>query len=339
MRSVQEATEKTVATTYWGEIEDEPKTVIPYIKSPYLHDPELKVPHLVLTKTFCSTDCESCMPVPLTEKGEFRKGCRSFTAKEPATGQFIKDHFTERLVSKAIYFVRNPFNIIIDRMKGGLNVRAKNETEWPEERLSQFNDTTEGIMAWCNHLDSIYDPGYLGNETYSFEKIMERRKISPELYTNLPCHTEWFRMVQFHNLAIKTLQEMEIPTLLMYFEEYERKTFKETVRKLLNFMELKQVDDFVSLPNPSKTFVDRYSDEYAITATKFVRALASDDCWEIIQHYFDEWIDDALEQEEEEEEDGADDAEGSNNEHVSSGSINNDVNVAGATINASRQSV
>jgi len=267
-----------VATTYWGELKD-PKPLIPYIKSPYVVDPNLPVPDLVLTKTFCSSDCESCVP-PILGLEEFRRGCRAFTVRRAGpTEQFERELFAENLIAKTVHYVRNPFDNIVDRMHSGINTRRNNAT-WTGEMISRFNDTRAGIMAWCEHLDGAFEG--------DFEVLLPG--VPKELYANLPCKAEWFRYVYWHNRALESSKHFQVPTHVLYFEDF-RKQYKRTVSSLLSFLELAQVREFFGAAGEfGETYTTLYDDELGRNATRFVRAIATPDCWQLLRHYFERWV-------------------------------------------------
>ena len=53
----------------------------------------------------------------------------------------------------------------------------------------------------------------------------------------IPCHADFFRFIQWHNLAFVTTESLHIPTYVLHYELYDTR-FNETVVELMNFLEL-----------------------------------------------------------------------------------------------------
>lgn len=235
------------------------------------------------------------MPPQLLDFQNFQRGCRSYTAKQPVTGMSTKELFAEKLISKATVLVRNPFGAIIDRMQVGITSRMKeNATYWTQDdRINQFNQTKEGVLAWCQYLDSIFDAGGEGD----FDELMRRRGIKEELYRNLPCKTEWFRYVQFYNFVLRMTGEeaYNVPMHVTNVEDYatkDKRQFERYVSQLLSFIEQSQVDRF-ELPGAKslRSYASLFDGDAARAATKFVKAIAIELCWDLVlKRYLNEWV-------------------------------------------------
>jgi hypothetical protein len=52
-------------------------------------------------------------------------------------------------------------------------------------------------------------------------------------YQSVPCHAEWFRYIQWHNMAYATTKELlHLPVHYLYYDDYT-KDFNKTVQALL----------------------------------------------------------------------------------------------------------
>jgi len=275
MGNAQTTSQKSVATNYDQEV----NVVAPLFpnapdNSPYLLDPSLPLPDkFILTKSHCVGHCEKC--VPSLSPDEFATGCESL-----GTGLYRnRTYDSSRLVAKAIHLFRNPFDNLVAREHLGIK-RRRVKWKWGEKRLSKFKDTPSGVRAWCRHADHIFKG--------DMEELMKERGVSKELYSRLPCHTDWWRYVQWHNNAIEVLERMQIPVQLLYYEDYAIK-YNATVQQLFRFLELESVHP--NLPfEPGKVYDNVYNDEIRYAATEFVQAIASPACWKLIKHYFEPWL-------------------------------------------------
>mmetsp|Transcript_1288 Transcript_1288/g.2074 ORF Transcript_1288/g.2074 Transcript_1288/m.2074 type:complete len:134 (+) Transcript_1288:543-944(+) len=104
----------------------------------------------------------------------------------------------------------------------------------------------------------------------------------------VPCYHEFIRYVQWHNFASSTVQELNLPTLVLHYENYATK-FNDTLHSLLHFLGF----DDLTLGSAVLKFVDGksyMSEYYNISEVKAAQSamekLASSNIWDKIKHYF-----------------------------------------------------
>jgi len=247
---------------------------------PFVYHPENydAPPSYILTKTHCEGYCDDCPPERFVMTiDSFEKECRTARKYNITTGRYYKVVYNSSVPKRAVHLLRNPFDNLVARLH--LAVKRRHDLGWTEEQLSPFSNSREGLLAWCDFIDKK-------NE----KKIKRTPLITSgikKLFIGLPCAAEWYRYVQWHNLAIETTQRLHLPTHVLYYENYTDH-FDETVSELLNFLELPSVSNPKSFI-PGKTYLHFFSEDEARAAAELVRALASVDCWKLISHYFHQW--------------------------------------------------
>ena len=261
MFNVQEMSNLSLATSYGNEIRYEGDILFvgePY-KSPFIVSNTLERPRFFLTKSHCGGHTVgSDLLIP---PKAFERRCMSLVSHEK--GRTTRAQYHD-LPAKAVHLVRDPHDNLVARMhfanyhNGGLYSRDE-----------------AGFREWCSYVDSL--PPKMGS-------MKDQLGISNELIQNLPCISEWFRYVQWHNNAVAMLNSHDYPMLTIYYDDYSVR-YQETVDTLFDFLE----QDQVKPPLPfiaNKTYHSYYDAESKELAAKFVRQLATPECWALIQRYF-----------------------------------------------------
>lgn len=105
----------------------------------------------------------------------------------------------------------------------------------------------------------------------------------------IPCHAEFFRYVQWHNLAFDVVEtELKIPLHILYYEDYyNNDSFDKAVSGLFSFLRLPVIGkapEFFRKPVVDDIY--EYSDYYTAKerkrATSMMKLLASDRTWTIL---------------------------------------------------------
>lgn len=232
--------------------------------APFLFSPHLPIgDRYTLTKTHCEgrSYCDDCHHTQAVQDAmAFELGCRraDIDVRLPAVPERsnrcrAKDrhlYYSPRRVLKVVHLVRNPFDNVVARMHLGVELRrreperitrilsgreyalnGKGNKNLPdsskiESLLGRFNDTRDGVLEWCNYVDSLFHDarsmyvnspsagiggagaanggggkgnlqfrGGQPNEAHSVRNVT----IPPLLLDRMrrvPCHSEWFRYVQ-----------------------------------------------------------------------------------------------------------------------------------------------
>jgi hypothetical protein len=196
-------------------------------------------------------------------------------------GNRTKVSYSAKVVKKTVHLIRSPFDNLIARLH--LAVKLRKRKGWNETALlDQFSQSSrEGYLAWCNYVDSRH-----AKDLKKTKRISSNVKA---LMKGLPCHSDWFRYVQWHNRAIQvTTEQLQIPVHYLFYEDYST-NYNETVHGLLEFLNLLPAVNEPLPFQPGKTYKSMYySPEEIQAATRFVRAMATPACWNLLKRYFDE---------------------------------------------------
>ena len=105
----------------------------------------------------------------------------------------------------------------------------------------------------------------------------------------VPCQAEFYRYVQWHNLAFAvTLVDLDVPSMVLYYEDYSTR-FNDVTNQLMNFLELEAVGEappFVV----NKEYGDYYTFEETESIATFIKEFSSKHVWQHLKHYFGEKV-------------------------------------------------
>jgi Sulfotransferase domain len=238
---------------------------------PFLHFPELRVPHFVLTKTHCLGYCDDCSPreyyVP--SLAAFEQGC--LRAETP--NQTGSVHYAASVPVKAVHLYRNPFDNIVARMHLAVHKRERQGMN-----VTLFTNSREGLREWCAYLDERF----LAEEQNFFAPDVLK------MFQGLPCHADWYRYVQWHNHAYLLLKE-KMPIMDLFYEDYTHR-YDATVNDLLTFLELEPrhpaMEFFVG-----KSYEIFFDAEHKQKAAVLVHSLSLPPVWQRLKRYLEPYLD------------------------------------------------
>jgi Sulfotransferase domain len=252
---------------------------INYPNGPFLRYPDGDYSEYVLTKSHCTGYCMRCTPERyVLTAGQFEEGCRSGNKLIEGKTVDVNQSYPSYLPKKVVHVIRNPFDNIVGR----LHHQRKNWEHYGgyDIYLKLFSNTSRGFAKWCKFLDySQHD---------STTKSMLLDNFTKELFGLVPCAPDFYRYVQWHNLAIEASKDRPVYTL--FYENYTD-SFNETVSQLLDFVKLQPVNT----PPPfeaGKTYPDYFSEDERYFTAELVRYLATAETWKLVQHYFGGILDD-----------------------------------------------
>lgn len=242
----------------------------------------------IMTKTHCGGRCTACRPESYIETvRSFSVACRSgsFLRLLNGTKNGTKEYATydEGIAQRAIHLIRNPFDNLVSRLhmeRKNWAVRADGREEEIKARLEEFTSDKPGLKAWCTYI-------HLARAKEEEESRFYDAEIK-SLVQNLPCHSEFFRYVQWHNMAHEVTERLHLPTMTLFYENYTT-NFNQTVTDLLNFLELPTVNnapEFIT----GKQYDTFFEPEECRTAATLAKMLASPKTWSSIRHYFENWL-------------------------------------------------
>jgi hypothetical protein len=176
--------------------------------------------------------------------------------------------YTRDIPKKAIHLIRNPFDNLVGRMHL-FNKHHANEKSVPHV----FNTTQQGIVSWCHYLDDKY--------------AAKEDKTILASYSHVPCHAEWYRYVQWHNLAWETTRvSLQLPVQYLYYEDYDDERYNATLYRLLQFLEMRQSASPLAFLASGKTYQKVFAQEHVQAAKRMVQQLACPEVWKLLERYF-----------------------------------------------------
>ena len=278
----REAANCTTATNYAleGEIKDQPSVqAIPGelgANGPFLEllpNRTTSVPKTILTKTHCTGFCTDEMCRNIHTARSFLTGCLTNTkAVVSEDGGLEKIHlrYSRSLVKKAIHLIRHPLDNIVARFHLVYKERAD---EGDEAFVQKYPKNKDGFRRWCAAEDSnkrIFESFYVDR---ALRKAMK----------HIPCYNDFFRYVQWHNLAFTTTRDLNIPTMILHYDEYSTDLQRASDR-VLSFLDLPRVGDTIEFYD-GKEYRDYYSDEQKENIRAFLKEFATFETWGQIKDY------------------------------------------------------
>ncbi|CAB9499905.1 expressed unknown protein [Seminavis robusta] len=246
-------------------------------QGPFYVDPTqskgYETPHAyVLTKTHCGGYTTNTSPERYVEATHsFRRRCLS--TRYVKNGTLYKGEYDAALVHKAIHLFRNPFDNVVSRFNF--------EHKRLEKKKGYTNGSTksrEGFRAFCQQMDTTWKESERNSIVYE-DSILAKME-------SVPCHSDFFRYVEWHNLAFVTTQDLGIETMILHYEDYGASTFETTKNKLLEFLELEERG--VSSPfKDGKVYSKEYFTKKEREVVKEVlQQLALKTTWGYLERYF-----------------------------------------------------
>ena len=103
------------------------------------------------------------------------------------------------------------------------------------------------------------------------------------------CHAEWFRYIQFHNMAAEVAPSR---VHVMFYENYTD-DFDESVRQLFDFLELDIVEQQpCEWHGAGKSYANYLSAAWQRQAAAMMRDLATPAAWELVRYYLEPYLPD-----------------------------------------------
>ncbi len=254
-----------------------------YINGPFLSESKKRrMGKFILTKTHCGGYCSHCKPdrYVLTQES-FQEECltarRGFTHPD-GTLEILKHQYDPKLVKKSIHMFRDPFDNIVSRF----HLAQKRIKEGRDESLADsYPNDESGFKRWCKEIDEKYDfevIEILGKDTM---KILKEASV--------PCYSEFYRYIQWHNLAFGVVKNLNIPSLTLYYENYGI-DFEGMKSQIMDFMESKEIGKKGRRKvafRLGKSYKDFFSEEHQNAVEKFMSLTSSKETSLALRRYFD----------------------------------------------------
>jgi len=261
------------------------------LNGPWQRNSSLPMPPVTLTKTHCTGyDDTAPMQSSIISTERFLKGCREGVKyrrdndlKNHAKTKTWYDH--EGLVVSVIHLIRNPLDNIISRMHHGMKTHREEYGMTPEQ-AKNFMSSGVGVSKWCEVLDRKFwmSPRRVPKKITKHGKL-KRKPWDLNILLKIPCHSELFRYVEWHNAAIRMIEEEQFKSMVVYYEDYET-NFDETIDSVLDFLNLTRATDPLPFTG-GKTYRDQFFSPQIQKATKeILQVIASKELWQILSKYY-----------------------------------------------------
>jgi hypothetical protein len=267
LQLIAEVTDTTTATNYPAEPRGEGLPLLRLVPDsnttigPYPLHVFKPIPKYTLTKAHCfgySTPSPPSKYVNISLDA-FDERCRSITVRHDDDEETHTPYSTKTPV-KAVHIVRNPFDNMVSR--------------WHLFN-KDHDDSYENFEDFCEYWDGR-------NERKRAEDYIPQDLWS--LMKGLPCQADWYRWVQWHNLAFQLAERYNFPVLYINYEDYGTNQ-DGVLQDLLNFLELPKKNE----PTPfhkGKSYLDEFSRDEQQKAKQFVEYFASEKTWAFVKRYF-----------------------------------------------------
>lgn len=182
--------------------------------------------------------------------------------------------YSPNLVSRAVHVIRNPLDNIVSRFHLTHDTFVKeNQTNM----TAKYTRTKAGFRSFCTYMGkSFHEEGML-HEFY--------HDLFEEFYS-IPCFNDFFRYIQWHNLAFTTTEDLRLPTMIIHYENYTT-NFDQTEDALLDFLDLDKVHE-PPLFQDGKSYRGYFTEEEIQDVSRMFSKLALEKTWDKTRHYFDQ---------------------------------------------------
>ena len=109
----------------------------------------------------------------------------------------------------------------------------------------------------------------------------------------LPCLTEFYLYVQWHNLAFATISDLQVPSFTFNYEDYTDR-FEAVTDELINFLEVKRVGEAPEFIN-NKKYGEYYTAQEKHAIATFIKEFATKATWQRVEHYLNDFLDEPKE--------------------------------------------
>jgi hypothetical protein len=236
----------------------------------------------VLTKTHCGGYNANSPPEGYVEATHsFRRRCLATRYTIHNGTLTLRGEYNASRVGKAIHLFRNPFDNIVSRFNMEQNRLQKEQhsKHHTPQGISPlvFAKSRDGFRDFCKQTDEMFKDFERNSLVYDESMLAIMEKV--------PCHADFVRYVEWHNMAFVMTQDLGIETMILHYEDYGSR-FQETTNKLLDFLELQENGNkrpFVA----GKVYAnDYFTKEERHAVKEILEMLALRTTWGYLKQYF-----------------------------------------------------
>lgn len=269
---VRDSTHSMTATNYGDELQGDSSVGLVFpnqTEGPFWipqGDFGLPSSRFVLVKTHCGMRCTDCSNIKYAESTySFRRKCTLTNQRSHAAssknGLLFKTYSTEQ-VKGAIHLVRDPFDNVVSRF----HLLMQREKTYPATR--------EGFLEHCLVQDQKFTADEIRYAHFKDNPVLRQLWM-------VPCHAEFCKYVEWHNLATFVTNDLQLTTLTVHYESYSNTM--EAGKRILDFLELEQQSPFPAFR--LKTYAEYFTPEERSIVKDAFQFMASRQTWEMIGRY------------------------------------------------------
>lgn len=238
----------------------------------------------VLTRSYCAGHCLECMPKDyLTSNlAEFEFQCNAglrYSLDMPVPLRNAITSYKDDVVKKYVVMVRDPLDHIASRFEHEVDRHVSYD---PYGIADQLTVDKDGFDVYCGYVDrEIFNGRLWEYEKTSYLEDSEIRKIAE----HVPCHADFYRLVQWYNYALEMLDDKKKPILYVYFEDV-KKSPDEEIEKVIEYLDLETVAEKHPILQGSVwqgSYFDELQRKYA---KKFIKHFATESTKNLLSRYF-----------------------------------------------------
>jgi len=250
----------------------------PFYVNPQAHQDYNEPSDYIFTKTHCGGYCERCGPSKYTETTySFRNRCLASkwgATLDDGTETILRGNYPPDRVVKAVHLIRAPWDNIVSRF----HLERHEKLDGMLSR--EYENSRQGFRDFCSNLNQQHAQEERG------AVWLEKNKALDQMTADIPCRADFFRYVEWHNLAFVTARDMELETYILHYESYETR-FDETVDELLGFLHLEKRGDAAAF-KVGKTYKEYLTDDERARLKVAMQWMASPVLWKQLSHYFED---------------------------------------------------
>ena len=248
----------------------------PFYVDPLQHRAYRDPTEFVLTKTHCGGSCERCAPTLYTETTfSFRHRClrSKWVQKMDSNGTTqtttVVHHgsYAADRVTKAVHLIRDPFDNVVSRFHLEQERHPGQSNGGVPAVPNDDNNPRERFRAFCETLNQKH-----AREERQAVWLAKNAELD-ELTADIPCRADFFRYVEWHNMAFVTTRDMELETYILHYDWYATR-FEETVDELLDFLHLEKRGKVVPFQQ-GKVYDDYFTADERVRMKIAIRWMAS----------------------------------------------------------------
>lgn len=210
-----------------------------------------------------------CPPEKYAESTySFRRNC--FKTKWLENGRRVFSAYNQTHLSKAVHLVRDPFDNIVSRYHL--------ERQLPGREAAKYPQTREGFREYCAAIDKLH--------ALNEKRALFLQEDILEIMRAVPCHADFFRYIEWHNMAFITTDDLELQEYVLHYDWYTNR-FEKTAEELLEFLDMELHPKGTLTPFVPGKIYPYFTEQEKAAVAKAFQIMASPKTWKHVKGYFD----------------------------------------------------